>query len=106
MRGPCMSGYHVPTIKEWCDAIDSINNTSNCNVNNTTSILVNNLKMPLSGYRDSSTTAISTQGMYEYYWTSTPYLTNVRYVFFGTSYVNPIYDGSRSYGLSVRCMHD
>lgn len=29
MRGPCAAGYHVPTQKEWCEALVLVSPTSN-----------------------------------------------------------------------------
>ncbi|MBC7498700.1 hypothetical protein H7170_03600 [Candidatus Gracilibacteria bacterium] len=102
MRGPCMSGYHVPTIKEWCDAIDSINGTTGCSSTATTTV-VTTLQIPLSGTRDFSTSTLYNQGSFGYYWSSTPYSTYARNVSFNTSQVNPSNFSYRTIGFSLRC---
>lgn len=77
MRGPCADGYHVPTQKEWCDAIMAVSpEVTACDavwyVEATANKFMNTLKLPLAGYRTSAAGALSVQGTNGLYWASSP----------------------------------
>lgn len=106
MRGPCADGYHVPTGKEWCDAIASITGNAWCDAtaHDDTSV-VSTLKLPLSGYRDYSSAAYFNQGIFGHYRTSTPLVSGGTHnVNFSTTQAYPAMASIRGYGFSVRCL--
>jgi hypothetical protein len=56
MKGPCAAGYHVPTQKEWCEAIRSVSpDITVCDVNTYAEVnsnkLMNTLRLPPAGLR-------------------------------------------------------
>ena len=64
------------------------------------------LKLPAAGHRDYSTGATGSQGTYGYYWSSSPYSTDARYLYFSSTYVNPAYDNYRAYGFTLRFLQN
>ncbi|GHU35919.1 hypothetical protein AGMMS50256_31780 [Betaproteobacteria bacterium] len=62
----------------------------------------------MAGLRDRTDGgAVSFQGSYGYYWSSSPISTNARALLFYSSSVYPQGSGSRrAYGFSVRCFKD
>lgn len=76
MRGPCAEGYHVPTQKEWCDAVIAVSpEDPTCIAKYYGGSNVNKFKdtllLPLAGNRGSSNAAYSNQGLLGFYWAST-----------------------------------
>lgn len=66
MKGPCQTGYHVPTAKEWCDAITAVSpDVTACDrtwhVETTANKFITTLKLPLAGDRDYSSAAYNGQ---------------------------------------------
>ena len=74
MQWPCPIGYHVPTAKDWCDALDSIGNTSGCAYQNST-LAHETLRIPLSGYRNHSSGYYGGENDHANYWTSVSWVT-------------------------------
>lgn len=115
MQGPCQTGYHVPTQKEWCDAIVAVSPTQNggaamvCDANwhfeATANKFMSTLKLPLAGHRNYSTAAFVTQGTNGAYWAASTTGTYGYYVYLSTTLgVIPANNRYRAYGLSVRCL--
>ncbi len=104
MQWPCASDYHVPTIREWCDAALSISNIP-CSTswhNDTT--IVSTLKLSLAGYRNIGSSAYYSQGVYGFYWASSPNSTYGYYLIVSSTQVYPVGNNYRAYGFSVRCL--
>lgn len=110
MKGPCAAGYHVPTQKEWCDAIKAVSpDVTACDaawhVEATANKFMNTLKLPLAGFRNSSTAAFGSQGAYGHYWASSPSGTAGHGVRLSSSSgMVPDNANNRDTGLSVRCL--
>ncbi|MDD5197922.1 MAG: FISUMP domain-containing protein [Candidatus Gracilibacteria bacterium] len=105
MQGPCPTSYHVPTQFEWCSAAQSINPALTCTSawQNDTSIATT-LKLPLSGSRYYSPAGYFNQGVYGYYWSSSPSGIYGYYVTISGTQVYPLDINYRAYGFSVRCL--
>lgn len=111
MQWPCESGYHIPTIKEWCNAAMTIDPSivTSCllpqdwtNAINTVSVL----KLPLAGYRSRNDSLFKNQGVEWYYWSSSPSSTawglGVTFKAWSIYFWNPYI----CYGHSVRCLRN
>ncbi|MFB0964130.1 MAG: FISUMP domain-containing protein [Patescibacteria group bacterium] len=110
MQGPCQSGYHVPTQKEWCDAIKAVSpDVTLCDaawhVETTANKFMTTLRLPLAGYRNTSAAAFNNQGTLGGYWAASTTGTNGRNVTLSTTNgVVPANHNTRALGLSVRCL--
>ncbi|MCM1249938.1 MAG: hypothetical protein NC209_02185 [Alistipes sp.] len=65
------------------------------------------LHAPASGYRNETTGALGDVGVAGRYWASTAgsaSSANAGFLFFGATNVNPLNEGSRAIGRSVRCV--
>lgn len=77
MQWPCSAGYHVPTYKEWNNALSSIDSNTTWAVfsNKTDTSIHTILKLPLSGFRDHRDGwQVSGSNMFGKYWVSSPYI--------------------------------
>lgn len=111
MQWPCAIGYHVPTMKEWCDAITTIDSSMTCSntLQNNTSIS-SILKIPPVGGRDPSNWLLDLQGTSWLYWSSTPIL-NVgvwvgRVTDISSTYIQPLIANTRASAQPIRCLRD
>jgi uncharacterized protein (TIGR02145 family) len=98
-NNPCPTGYRLPTETEInAERLSWSANTS-------VGAFASPLKLPLAGYRNSSSGSLYVVGSYGRYWSSTVNGTVSRYFFFSSSaaYMNPYY---RADGYSVRCIKD
>jgi uncharacterized protein (TIGR02145 family) len=109
MQWPCQTGYHVPTQKEWGDAIKSISPNIDTasgawQSETTANLLRTTLKLPLSGNRFYSNGLFLAQGTGGYYWSSSSNGTSAYNVYISVTHVNPLKYSYRAYGFPVRCL--
>jgi uncharacterized protein (TIGR02145 family) len=120
MRGPCAAGYHVPTAKEWCDAIFAVSPTRSGGAAMTCSStsyqveaapnkFMTTLKLPLAGLRNHSPAEFGNQGLSGHYWaSSTVTVSDSGYTvsFSSTHGVRSHGSFPRAGGFTVRCLKD
>ncbi len=61
---------------------------------------------PASGHRYRTSGALANVGSYGCCWSSAPSGSNARFLYFGSSSVTPLSDGSRAFGFPVRCVRE
>ncbi|ARV07375.1 hypothetical protein BTO04_12055 [Polaribacter sp. SA4-10] len=96
---PCPSGYRVPTETELTQEHLSWSS------NDSDGAIDSPLKLPLAGRRYSSNGTLYSVGSNGYYWSSTVSSTGARFLYFDSSNAN-MYNDTRTYGFSVRCIKD
>ncbi|MFK7780406.1 MAG: prepilin-type N-terminal cleavage/methylation domain-containing protein [Candidatus Gracilibacteria bacterium] len=99
-KGPCLTGYHVPTLQEW-QGIHTAGGWASNGLN-----MSNALKLPMAGYRDRNATNVYNQGSLGYYWSSSTGGTGGVYgfnMYFKSDYIGPADAKNRANGQSVRC---
>lgn len=116
---PCPPGFRVPTRNEWVGfkagsttrhigtwATSSTDGTNNFTAATVFSNNGNNLTLPTTGYRTYKTGALTNRAYNGNYWSSTEYNSINSYNFSFSSTVNAENNGSRSNGVSVRCISE
>ena len=101
-NNPCPPGFHVPSNGEWT----TLKSTSG--ITNITNALSSALHITAAGFR-IYTGSLQNQGSNVCYWSSTPNSTvsyNVDIGSNGCVYPSFSQTGYRSYGYSVRCVHN
>jgi len=99
----CPVGFRVPTEKELRD--ETLDNTAGDNFANNTDAYSNFLKLPSAGYRKGGDGSLGGQGAYGIVWSSSVTGSNSHLLNFNSGYAIT-YDGTRTYGLSVRCIRN
>ncbi|RYE23289.1 MAG: T9SS type A sorting domain-containing protein [Sphingobacteriales bacterium] len=97
---PCKAmgnGWHMPSQAEWASVITAEGVTTQAQAYNS------NLKLPMAGYRNTSGNLdfVNARG---YYWSATTSSTGAKYLYCGTTIINPNAGGLRGQGASIRCM--
>lgn len=106
MQWPAPEGFHIPSKDEWVALCGILTTTFSMGKNATT--MGTYLKMPMAGYRVSSTSNSSYAGTYGWYWASTASKSAgyAYYLTFSSSLINPQNEGYKAYGMTVRCFKD
>jgi uncharacterized protein (TIGR02145 family) len=99
INNPCPSGYRLPTDTEWEAELLTWSS------NDAVGAFVSQLKLPVAGYRSSSSGSLYFVGTKGYYWGSTVSSTFSRYLSFKSSNAFMI-TSRRAPGRSVRCLKD
>jgi uncharacterized protein (TIGR02145 family) len=105
---PCPTGYRVPSYDEW-DYLRQNNTKSNFGTwssgNWSGSTFGNSLYLPAAGYRYYSSGVLYYRGTYGFYWSTRSHSSNTNaYGFLFYSSDTDMYNTSRRYGMSVRCV--
>jgi hypothetical protein len=98
-NNPCPSGFRIPTNAEWNqERLTWITNDD-------AGAFASPLKLPLAGSRGINDGSLNSAGMGGFYWSSTVSSTNSHYIGFSSG-IAIMTNGSRTSGLSVRCLKD
>jgi uncharacterized protein (TIGR02145 family) len=96
---PCPAGYRIPTDAELvAERVEFA-------TQNAAGAWGSVLKLPVAGYRDNGTGALTNVGINGYYWTSTVSGTSALYLRFISSGAT-MNNNIRAYGFSVRCIKE
>ena len=92
----CPVGFRVPTIAELKGELLDVGSAE---IANNTDAFNSFLRLPSAGYKKRSTASMESMGSWGYIWSSS---VNSNSIFF--SGASLVFDTSRSYGFSVRCI--
>jgi uncharacterized protein (TIGR02145 family) len=98
-NNPCPTGYRLPTETEINAELLS------WSANTSVGAFASPLKLPMAGYRFSSSGSLLTVGSFGVYWSSTVNGTNAISLYFYSINADMSYD-YRAIGFSVRCLKD
>jgi hypothetical protein len=99
---PCSAigeGWVLPTQEDWTNIMTLEG------VTGYPTAYSSNLKLAVAGSRDGQSGILINVGSFGNYWASTPNDIYAKNLTIGPDFVNPIDDGLRSYGMSVRCLN-
>ncbi|MBB6371101.1 T9SS type A sorting domain-containing protein [Chryseobacterium shigense] len=98
---PCRavgSGWKMPSQAEWTDIVNAEN------MDNPGTAYNSRLKLPASGYRSSSSGALTFTGQRGYFWSSDTSNSGGKYLYIGSTIANPSSGAMRGQGSAVRCI--
>ncbi|MDQ0067012.1 T9SS type A sorting domain-containing protein [Chryseobacterium lathyri] len=98
---PCRAvgpGWKMPSQAEWTGIVNSEN------IANPGTAYNSHLKLPASGYRSSSSGALTFAGQRGYFWSSDTSNSGGKYLYIGSTIANPSSGAMRGQGSAVRCI--
>ncbi|MBL1221403.1 T9SS type A sorting domain-containing protein [Chryseobacterium sp. L7] len=98
---PCRAlgqGWKMPSQAEWAGIVSSEN------IANPGTAYNSRLKLPASGYRSSSSGALTFTGQRGYFWSSDTSGLGGKYLYIGSTIANPSAGAMRGQGSAVRCI--
>ncbi len=98
-NNPCPEGFRIPTAAEW-DA-----ERASWSSRNSAGAFASPIKLPVAGYRLYSYGSLYSVGSGGYYWAGTVLGSYAQYLGFGSGDAL-MFNDSRAYGNSVRCLKD
>lgn len=90
--------WKMPSLSEWTDVVNIEN------IANPVKGFGSHLKLPVAGSRSYTDGSFSFEGKRGYYWSSTPTGAGGKYLYIGSTVVNPSAGGPKGQGASVRCI--
>ena len=114
-QGICPAGWHVPSDAEWTTLTDTILSSSTAGTvlkstsgwNSSSGTDAYGFHVLSAGYRYGGG-GFDWMGTYSDFWSSSEYATTIawsRYFYYGSGSVTS-YDGSKTLGMSLRCLRD
>lgn len=98
---PCRAvgtGWKMPSQAEWAGIVNAEN------IANPGTAYNSHLKLPASGYRSSSSGALTFVGQRGYFWSSDTSNSGGKYLYIGSTIANPSSGAMRGQGSAVRCI--